>query len=33
MMQLFRIYCYRRSCGFTVRNACKDAYRTVRGIY
>jgi hypothetical protein len=33
MIAFIRIFMYRRSCGFTVRNACKDAYRTVRGIY
>jgi len=32
-MTLLRIYLYRRSVGFTVRNAIKDAWRCVRGIY
>lgn len=32
-MTFLRIYFMRRSKGFTVRNAFKDAWRTVRGIY
>jgi hypothetical protein len=32
-MTFIRIYMYRRAAGFTIRNAFKDAYRTVRGIY
>jgi len=33
MTTFIRIYFYRRAVGFTVRNAAKDAWRCVRGIY
>ena len=32
-MNFLTIYLMRRSKGYTVRNAIKDAWRTVRGIY
>lgn len=32
-MTFFRIVSYRLRVGFTLKNAIKDAYRTVRGIY
>lgn len=32
-MTFIRIFMMRVSKGFTVKNALKDAYRTVRGIY
>lgn len=32
-MLFFKIYLMRRAKGFTVKNALKDAYRTVRGVY
>ena len=32
-MTFYRIFMMRIRAGFTVRNAFKDAYRCVRGIY
>jgi hypothetical protein len=32
-MLFIRIYFMRRAKGFTVKNAFKDALRTVRGVY
>lgn len=32
-MAFINIYFMRRAKGFTVKNAAKDAWRTVRGIY
>lgn len=33
MLAFIQIYLHRRAKGFTVKNAAKDAWRTVRGIY
>ena len=32
-MTFIKIFFMRRAKGFTVKNAAKDAWRTVRGIY